>query len=330
MDLLSALKFVQGSVAKKELQEGLTHFRIVDGYVRGYNGVLALCSPIGLNIDCTPKAEPMIKAIAACEDAVQMTMLTNGKLSIKSGGFKVSIDTIDGPTQHVEPEGTLYEINGEKFLNGIKTVQAFISDDASRPWSCGVLIKEGSMFATNNTSIIQYWFGDVFPVVCVIPRLAVKELLRIKQPPVSVQATENSMTFHFGDGCWLRTQLIEPKWPDIEKIITKSEEGSNPYQLEPSLFDALEKIKPFAERDVKVYIENSLCRTHVVELDGASALFKEHQTLGVYNIDLLMQLKGLATEWDASRYNVLDYRGLPSPIVFYGEGLRGVIVGFRS
>ena len=56
MDLLDALKFVQGSVAKKELQEGLTHFRIVDGTVRGFNGTISLCSPVPLNIDCTPKA----------------------------------------------------------------------------------------------------------------------------------------------------------------------------------------------------------------------------------------------------------------------------------
>lgn len=329
MDLLGALKFVQGSVAKKELQEGLTHFRIVDGFVRGYNGVMALCSPIGLGVDCTPKAEPLIKAITACEEAVQMTMLTNGKLSIKSGGFKVSIDTIDGPTVHVEPEGAVYEIHGEAFLNGLKVVSPFISDDASRPWTCGVLVKDGSMYATNNASMIQFWFGSTFPVVCAIPRMAVKELLRVKKTPTHIQATENSMTFHYEDGCWLRTQLIENSWPNLDNIIEKSSAGANPYSLEPSIFDALEKIKPFAERDVKVYIENATCRTHFTEADGASAMFKEYQTVGVYNIDLLMQLKGLATQWDASRYNTPDHRGLASPIVFYGESLRGLIVGFR-
>lgn len=329
MDLLDALKFVQGSVAKKELQEGLTHFRIVDGTVRGFNGTISLCSPVPLNIDCTPKAEPMLKAIAACDEAVQMTMLANGKLSIKSGGFKVSVDTLQKPTAHVEPEGTIHEIDGQLFLNGLSRVTPFISNDASRPWSCGVLVKQGSMYATNNASIIQYWFGAVFPVDCVVPRMAIKELLRIKKPPVRIQCTDTSMTFHYEDGCWLRTQLLELKWPNIDKIIERTEKGSDVYTLDTELFNCLEKIKPFCERDGRIYMENGVVRTHYNELDGASAMFRESKSIGVYNIDLIMQLKGLATDWDASRFNEKDERGLSTPIIFYGENLRGVIVGFR-
>lgn len=329
MDLLGALKFVQGSIARKELQEGLTHFRIVDGYVRGYNGVIALCSPIGLNIDCTPKAEPLLKAIAACEDSVQMTMLANGKLSIKSGGFKVSIDTLTGPTMHVEPEGDTYPIDGDAFLAGVARVLPFVSDDASRPWSCGVLVREGSMYATNNSSLVQFWFGAVFPVECVVPRMAIKELLRIKKTPTHVQVTEKSITFHYDDGCWLRSQLLDLSWPNIEKVIEVTSENAKPYPIDGELFTCLEKIKPFAEKDGKVYIESSIARTHFNEPDGASAMFKEFNTVGVYNIDLLLQLKGLATEWDASRFNVMDARGLSTPIIFYGDNLRGVIAGFR-
>ena len=329
MDLLAALKFVQGSIARKELQEGLTHFRIENGYVRGFNGTIALCAPIGLQIDCTPKAEPMLKAIAACDDAVQMTMLANGKLNIKSGGFKVSVDTLTGPTVHVEPEGETYPINGEAFLGGLERVQPFISDDASRPWSCGVLVKAGSMYATNNASIVQYWFGAVFPVDCVVPRMAIKELLRIKKAPTHISAAKNSMTFHYADGCWLRTQLLALEWPNIDSIIERTEKGQSLYPIDGELFNCLEKIKPFADKMGKVYIENALVRTHFVELDGASAMFKEYQTVGVYNIDLLLQLKGIATEWDASRYNVMDERNMHTPIIFYGENMRGVIAGFK-
>ena len=329
MDLLDALKFVQGSVARKELQEGLTHFRIVDGTVRGFNGVISLCSPIPLQIDCTPKAEPMLKAIAACDEAVQMTMLANGKLSIKSGGFRVSVETLQKPTAHVEPEGSVHEIDGQLFLSGLSRVLPFVSDDASRPWSCGVLVKAGSMFATNNASLVQYWFGAVFPVDCVVPRMAIKELLRIKKAPVRIQCDEKSMTFHYEDGCWLRTQLLDLKWPNIESIIERTEKGADVYTLDTELFNCLEKIKPFAERDGRVYIESATARTHYNEADGASAMFRESKTVGVYNIDLLLQLKGMATDWDASRYNVEDDRGLATPIIFYGENLRGVIVGFR-
>ena len=64
--MLDELKFVQGSVSRKGFIPELTHFNIKDGMVRGYNGTLALCTPIPFDIDCVPKAEPLIKAIQNC------------------------------------------------------------------------------------------------------------------------------------------------------------------------------------------------------------------------------------------------------------------------
>ena len=54
--MLKELKFVQGAVSSKDFIPALTHFRIENGTVRSFNGLLALCSPIALDIDCTPKA----------------------------------------------------------------------------------------------------------------------------------------------------------------------------------------------------------------------------------------------------------------------------------
>ena len=42
MQVLSALKFVQGSVAKKDFVPALKHVVIENATVRGFNGVLAL------------------------------------------------------------------------------------------------------------------------------------------------------------------------------------------------------------------------------------------------------------------------------------------------
>ena len=43
--MLNELKFVQGSVAKKELLPSLTHFKIEDGHIRGFNGTIAISAP---------------------------------------------------------------------------------------------------------------------------------------------------------------------------------------------------------------------------------------------------------------------------------------------
>ncbi|MCU6209446.1 hypothetical protein, partial [Enterobacter cloacae] len=88
---------------------------------------------------------------------------------------------------------------------------------------------------------------------CVVPRMAIKELLRIKQAPTHISASKNSMTFHYADGCWLRTQLLALEWPNIDTIIERTETGAKCYPIDPELFNCLEKIKPFADKMGKVY-----------------------------------------------------------------------------
>ena len=76
--MLTSLKFVQGAVAKKDFLPALTHFVIENGTVRGYNGMLALCSPIPFDIACKPKAESLVKAIANCNETVTLSLTQRG------------------------------------------------------------------------------------------------------------------------------------------------------------------------------------------------------------------------------------------------------------
>jgi hypothetical protein len=68
--MLDALKFVRGAIARKDLVAALSHFRISGGRIKGYNGKIALCCPLPLDLDVMPKAEPFVKAIATCEQTV--------------------------------------------------------------------------------------------------------------------------------------------------------------------------------------------------------------------------------------------------------------------
>lgn len=220
--MLNALKFCQGSVAKKDFVPELKHFAIKNGRVRGFNGILALSSPIPFDIDCKPKAEALVKAIANCTETVLLTMTPAGRLSIKSAAFKVNIDCLQEDTLHVEPEGETIEIDGTQLLKGLRVVAPFIGDDASRPWSNGVLLKDQSMFATNNATLIEYWHGSKFPHVVNLPRDAVREMLRINETPVSAQLTSNSISFHYSNDKWLRTQLYDADaWPDLGKVLNR-------------------------------------------------------------------------------------------------------------
>lgn len=315
--MLAKLKFVMGSVAKKDFSPALTHFRIENGTVRGYNGTLALCSPIPLDINCTPKAIPLIRAIANCTDAVSLSMTPAGRLAVRSGGFKAFIDCVEGDTNHLEPDGDAFDINGEALLSAVKALQPFMGDDASRPWSNGILLRGQSAFATNNVVLVEYWIGETFPEFN-IPRSTVNEIVRIGEAPIKAQATETSLSLHYSDGRWIRTQLLATDWPDLAKVLNVP---STQVSIDQRIFEGLEIIKPFADKIGRVLFSHGIMTTHEDPDSGASFSVDAALPEGVYSIAMLSLLAGVAKTADFSLY--------PKPAMFFGERMRGAIVGMK-
>lgn len=318
--MLKELKFVQGAIGKKDFLPALTHFVIEDGTVRGYNGALALCSPIPFDIECKPKAEPLIKAINNCDDTVTLSMTPAGRLSIKSGKFKAFVDCSPADTvPHVLPEGDQLQLDGVALLQALKTLQPFIGDDASRAWSNGVLLRGQSAFATNNVTLAEYWVGSEFPRTLNIPRAAIKEMLRINEAPTHAQHTDNSLTLHYSGGRWIRTNLLETNWPDLNKVL---DVDCNPTDIDPRIFEGLKVIKPFADKLGRVLFKDGNLQTHEVDGEGAAFAVEGFEAQGIYNIEMLSLLEGTASKADFTTY--------PKPCLFFGDRLRGAIAGMRA
>ena len=316
--MLKALKFVQGAVASKGFDPSLTHFKIENGNIKGFNGSLALSSPIELDLDVAPKAIPFIKAITACKSTTAMHITPAGRLSIKSGKFKAFIEcTPDEEYPDIEPEGKIIEIKGG-FIEILKQLQPFMAEDASRPWARGIWLKGQSAFVTNNIIIIQSWLSVPFPISINIPANAIKELVRIKEEPTHVQVSERSASFLYEDGRWLRTNLLSEDWPNIEPILDVE---CKPIPVVDGFYQAIEDISPFVEETNRLLFKDNLICTHTDEGVGASVALDGLQDYGAFNFKWLGKLEGLAEKIDFTLY--------PRPCVFYGHNLRGAIVGMK-
>ncbi len=314
--MLSSLKFVQGAVAKKDFVPALAHFRIAGGKVIGYNGSLALCGPINLDLEVTPKAISFIHAIQACKETISMHVTDNGRLSVKSGKFKAFIDCISEPYPEIAPEGAEVKLDGS-LLKTIKILSPFIAEDASRSWARGILFRGSSAYATNNVVIIEHWLGYTFPVEINVPKSAVTELLRIDEEPERLQVTNTSITFHFSGGRWLRTQTYDLSWPDISKVL---DQESNSADIPEGFFTALEDLTHFVgDTGALLFKEDGSITTSSTDGQGASVAVDPFGATGVYNIDQLKLLSGVAQRADFSR----------TPAMFFGDALRGAIAGMR-
>lgn len=316
--MLTSLKFCAGSIAKKDFVIELKHFAIKDGRVRGFNGTMALSSPIPFDIDCKPNAEQLVKAVSNCSDIIQLSLTKAGRLSIKSGVFKAFIECVEGDHAFVEPEGDIVNFDGKVFLAGLKATAPFIGSDASRPWANGILVRGQSMFATNNVMLVEYWLGDTFPCVVNIPRAAVKEMMRINEAPTHAQVCLNSITFFYSGDRWLRTQLYENSWPDLAPIINKV---STQQAIDPLLFTALDAVKAFVNKLGAIYFLPGEIRTHEDDQEGAGFSVPGAVWEGKYNIDMLYLLKDMLT---------IDWSAYPKPCAFSNERLRGVVIGMRK
>jgi DNA polymerase III sliding clamp (beta) subunit (PCNA family) len=316
--MLDSLRFVQGAVAKKDFVPALTHFKIQGGFIRGFNGMLGLSCPIDIDLDVNPKALQFVKAIQACKDTIQLHMTPSGKLSIKSGKFKVLVDCHQDSFPEVHPEGEEVPLNGN-LLDTLKTLFPFIAEDASRPWARGILFRGQSAYATNNITLVERWLGTPFPVEINIPKTAVAELLRIGEEPTRLLMTENSATFCFDGERWLRTQTYSTDWPDLQRIL---DSASSQEPLPPGLIDAIEALSPFVDDLGRIYLSDGLVATGGHGSTEASLEVDGLHGTGCYNYQQLLLLKGVAV--------TADFTSHPKPSLFYGDKIRGAAIGIRS
>lgn len=319
--MLEQLKFVKGAVGKKDLVPALTHFLIQDGRITGYNGKMSLSSPIALDVDCCPKAVPLVRAIEACTDTAQLHMTPAGKLSIRSGSFRAHVDTVssdDFPL--VVPEGIPVVIDGQ-LLPALKTLYAFTSEDASRPWAAGVLLDGQSAYATNNVVFAEAWLGYHFPYRVNVPRATVKEMIRIGEEPVGLQLSAASITFHYEGERWLHSRLASNDWPDIQRLLSVIPPHRNQVQeVPPGLWEALETLAPFVD-DLNQLFFNGVAVSTAPE-EGTSVDVALLPQAGRYNHKMLSLLAGVAERIGFDHY--------PAPVPWFGGYMRGLFMGMRQ
>lgn len=320
--MLDALYFVKGAVARKNIVPALSHFRIAAGKIKSFNGSIALCAPIPLELNVQPKAVPLIKAIESCSGSAALHVTPTGRLSIKSGKFKAFVEC--DPSDNfpdIEPEGERIPLTNGGLLKMFKQLEPLIGEDMSRAWSRGILLRDDFAFATNNIILVQYWLGYKFPCELVIPHEAVNELLRIGEEPEAMSVTSSNVTFHFANGRWLRTQTFSTQWPDVNRVLNV-EVAPTFNAIESEFFDEVAKLKPFVDELNRLFLLGDRLTTSFVADQGAAVEFAGLPPRAVLNIHQVLLLKGIAEKF--------DFRYLPDQkLMFFGPGLRGAMSPMR-
>ena len=134
----------------------------------------------------------------------------------------------------------------------------------------------------------------------------------------NLQLDESNITFHFSEGRWLKTQVYTTEWPDLTKIL------DNPAQPVPcgtDFYDNCEQLIPFTDEHDAVYFNGEELSTSKHDEQGARFATEDIPVEGAFNLTQLLKLKGVAKTIDFSLY--------PAPVLFFGDNIRGAIIGQR-
>lgn len=320
MKLFDSLKFVKNGYARTDLIPELTHYTIKNKRVTAFNGMIAFSSPINLDLDLAPAAIHFHKCIEACKDVISITVVKD-KIKIKSGSFTSTVKCI--PTDKIPtiiPRGVRYELP-RGFVESIEKLLPIIETTNDRVYATGLTFRDQSAIVTNNVIFIEKWIGIDLPAIT-IPRRAIQEICRYGKEIQYILVSEDMIFFFYEDERWIASKLLVVELPNFSAVLDQT---SNPKPFPDGFWPALDLLEKFADEIGKVTIKTGEIITgdESTNNDEASVsipdLVMEDNCL--FNVRQLLKLKGLVDTID------LQYG---RACLFYGEKLRGAIVGYRK
>jgi hypothetical protein len=131
----------------------------------------------------------------------------------------------------------------------------------------------------------------------------------------------NSCTFWFEDDSWVKTQLYEESWPDVDRILNVA---CKPEPLPKGFYEALLNIEPFSngkESEKVVYFENGALQSHRDKAEGACCEVPGIQHGPAFNIKRLRRIEHCVETVDFYSHNAM---------YAFGPNVRLALMGVRG
>jgi hypothetical protein len=126
---------------------------------------------------------------------------------------------------------------------------------------------------------------------------------------------EKSFTFHFEDGSWIKSQLYDEEYPDVGEILNKP---TNAWPVPDHFYEAVDAVSGFSEND-SVYFRDRAFWSHSEAAVATSYEIEGLPTGPIFAGKYLKMLQGVAER--------IDFQTYPSMAYFFGDNVRGVVMG---
>ena len=312
--LIEALKFLS-LVTKEKGNPNETHIILTNKTASAFNGVISAGTPIDEELFACPHNQLLLTALSKSSPQLSMTQLSPSKLSIKSGRLQAVIPCLESSLlQTTLPDPLLHPLS-DNFKTGLEYVGILANENAQSVVAASILMNGHSLVATDRIMMIEYWHGCDLPPGLALPKAIVAPLTKTKKVLNGFGFSRHSTTFHFEDASWIKCQLYQSDWPNIETILNRK---CDPTLLPEHLWAAIDAVKDFSP-DGNLYARANSLHSHAQEGVGASFEcpgIPEGATLSV-------------NQWAAVRAWAKTV-AWGNPTMIFGDCARAVIAGIAT
>ena len=313
--LVEALKFI--SVAQRDTgQVYQTHCILARNMAVAFDGVVAAGVPIAEDIQACPQTGALVAALSQCGESLSITQLDGARLSIKSEKFQAYVPCVSWQElTYPTPDAPCATID-DRIRAGFACVGILASDTSQHVVTASVLLQANSMVSTNRHVMLEYWHGIDLPRI-IIPKAFVTAITKSTKPLKQLGFSDNSVTFYFDDGSWIKSQRYADEWPDMGKILNQ---GFEPKPIPENFYKAVDAVASFSD-DGSVRLMDTKLSSH-----------KDAGVGAVYDCDLRVNVTLNAKYLKiAEPYaKVFDFTGINGISYFQGECVRGAISQVRE
>lgn len=307
LEALKTIEFTQDKDGKVYEQ----FCRIGPKHVTATNGRLSVGIKIETGFEANPNTSELMKALKRTGEQVTYTMVSSTRLFIQSAKFECYIECVaDEWLPTINPDMPCAKINNI-LLEALEVCSVIVDEKTEPAQFTGVLIDGYSCAATDRFSIFQFWHGIHLPSGLIIPKETIKALRTRDSDLTEFGFSNESVTFYFADGSFIKTGLLVGSFPNYARLL---DQQSNQQPVPPDFWTGLRAILDFSS-DGTVYFSDAALETHEGE-KGAKYKVQGITKGPIYNGSRLKPLENYAKTID-----FYHDRGA----MFLGDKVRGIV-----
>lgn len=306
-----------------------------EGRVQTTSGTITFDAPWpGNPLAVTVPMQPVIKCMqAAPDEKARIVVNKKGDLMIKVSDYSSKLLPFQGEYPLMDkmsamPENCVaipHKYWNEDVVQAVELLRPFVSDDATRPWSQYMLLRNGMLYATNNVAIARHALPELEFIGhdVLLDVGTIDHILRIRalgHEVLRVRLNETELLCEFTDGAWTAYRSSAIAWPDVKRFDAVLKEGED--AVPENMLQKITTIANIAgtkpEGAIYLYEHGALAQMETTSARVWCGAFKR----SAFMRSSLQQALGVADRWSVAEY--------PAPVPFSGKGVLGVLLGIRD